>query len=159
MIVFLLNQEQLLCVSSLLFACVFDSSALCVCVCLQALAEQQKAQQLAQQQQTGAPGAQAAPGQAQTPAAGQAQAQVPQAATVAGAAAVPNAAVLVRKHPSNQYSSSEIQKQATLPSDLHIHTHVFQAGAIKNATVGTTIQAGTLTHTWFTLRSCWCSNS
>ncbi|KAK1892519.1 E1A-binding protein p400 [Dissostichus eleginoides] len=72
-----------------------------------ALAEQQKAQQLAQQQQTGAPGAQAAPGQALTPAAG--QALVPQAATVPGAAAVPNAAVL--------------------------------AGAIKNATVGTTIQA------------------
>ncbi|KAG8012219.1 hypothetical protein GBF38_004733 [Nibea albiflora] len=66
--------------------------------------------QLAQQQQAGAPQAQAAPGQAQTPAAaGQAQTQVPQAATVTGAAAVPNAAVL--------------------------------AGAIKNATVGTTIQA------------------
>ncbi|XP_067460683.1 E1A-binding protein p400 isoform X4 [Thunnus thynnus] len=74
-----------------------------------ALAEQQKAQQLAQQQ-AGAP--QASPGQAQTPAAGQAQAQVPQAAAVAGAAAVPNAAVL--------------------------------AGAIKNATVGTTIQAATV---------------
>uniref|UniRef100_A0A8C9X721 E1A binding protein p400 n=1 Tax=Sander lucioperca TaxID=283035 RepID=A0A8C9X721_SANLU len=57
-----------------------------------ALAEQQKAQQLAQQQQAGTP--QAAVGQAQTPAAG--QAQVPQAATVAGAASVPNAAVLVR---------------------------------------------------------------
>ncbi|XP_074494783.1 E1A-binding protein p400 isoform X3 [Sebastes fasciatus] len=77
-----------------------------------ALAEQQKAQQLAQQQQAGTPQAQAAPGQAQTPTAGQAQAQVPQAATVAGAAAVPNAAVL--------------------------------AGAIKNATVGTTIQAATV---------------
>ncbi|XP_078106320.1 E1A-binding protein p400 isoform X4 [Sander vitreus] len=75
-----------------------------------ALAEQQKAQQLAQQQQAGTP--QAAVGQAQTPAAGQAQAQVPQAATVAGAASVPNAAVL--------------------------------AGAIKNATVGTTIQAATV---------------
>ncbi|XP_044051496.1 E1A-binding protein p400 isoform X3 [Siniperca chuatsi] len=75
-----------------------------------ALAEQQKAQQLAQQQQVGAPQAQAAPGQAQAPAAG--QAQVPQAAAVAGAAAVPNAAVL--------------------------------AGAIKNATVGTTIQAATV---------------
>ncbi|XP_028269255.1 E1A-binding protein p400 isoform X3 [Parambassis ranga] len=74
-----------------------------------ALAEQQKAQQLAQQQ-TGAPQAQAAPGQAQAPAAG--QAQVPQTATVAGAAAVPNAAVL--------------------------------AGAIKNATVGTTIQAASV---------------
>ncbi|XP_054867369.1 E1A-binding protein p400 isoform X3 [Amphiprion ocellaris] len=74
-----------------------------------ALAEQQKAQQLAQQQ-AGAPQAQAAPGQAQAPAAG--QAQVPQAAAVAGAAAVPNAAVL--------------------------------AGAIKNATVGTTIQAATV---------------
>uniref|UniRef100_A0AAX7VKZ0 E1A binding protein p400 n=1 Tax=Astatotilapia calliptera TaxID=8154 RepID=A0AAX7VKZ0_ASTCA len=46
-----------------------------------ALAEQQKAQQLAQQQ-TGAPQAQAAPGQAQAPASG--QAQVPQAAAVAG---------------------------------------------------------------------------
>uniref|UniRef100_A0A3Q4GXD2 E1A binding protein p400 n=1 Tax=Neolamprologus brichardi TaxID=32507 RepID=A0A3Q4GXD2_NEOBR len=57
-----------------------------------ALAEQQKAQQLAQQQ-TGAPQAQAAPGQAQAPASG--QAQVPQAAAVAGAPAVPNA-VLVR---------------------------------------------------------------
>ncbi|XP_028435183.1 E1A-binding protein p400 isoform X4 [Perca flavescens] len=75
-----------------------------------ALAEQQKAQQLAQQQQAGTP--QAAVGQAQTPAAGQAQAQVPQAATVPGAASVPNAAVL--------------------------------AGAIKNATVGTTIQAATV---------------
>ncbi|XP_075961080.1 E1A-binding protein p400 isoform X3 [Anarhichas minor] len=57
-----------------------------------ALAEQQKAQQLAQQQQAGAPLAPVAPGLAQTPAAG--QAQVPQAATVAGAAVVPNAAVL-----------------------------------------------------------------
>ncbi|KAM7416308.1 hypothetical protein PAMA_018395 [Pampus argenteus] len=75
-----------------------------------ALAEQQKAQQLAQQ--AGGPQAQAAPGQAQTPAAGQTQAQVPQAATVAGAAAMPNAAVL--------------------------------AGAIKNATVGTTIQTATV---------------
>ncbi|KAF7669164.1 hypothetical protein LDENG_00236010 [Lucifuga dentata] len=77
-----------------------------------ALAEQQKAQQLAQQQ-AGAPQAQAAPGQAQTPAAGQAQAAgVPQAAAVTAATAVPNAAVL--------------------------------AGAIKNATVGTTIQAATV---------------
>uniref|UniRef100_UPI0037E70BDD E1A-binding protein p400 n=1 Tax=Semicossyphus pulcher TaxID=241346 RepID=UPI0037E70BDD len=76
-----------------------------------ALAEQQKAQQLAQQQ-AGAPQAQTAPGQAQAPAAGQAQAQVPQAAAVAAATAVPNAAVL--------------------------------AGAIKNATVGTTIQAATV---------------
>ncbi|KAM7391655.1 hypothetical protein PAMP_022326 [Pampus punctatissimus] len=75
-----------------------------------ALAEQQKAQQLAQQ--AGGPQAQAAPGQAQTPAAGQTQAQVPQAATVTGAAAMPNAAVL--------------------------------AGAIKNATVGTTIQTATV---------------
>uniref|UniRef100_A0A669C8J8 E1A binding protein p400 n=1 Tax=Oreochromis niloticus TaxID=8128 RepID=A0A669C8J8_ORENI len=57
-----------------------------------ALAEQQKAQQLAQQQ-AGAPQTQAAPGQAQAPASG--QAQVPQAAAVAGAPAVPNA-VLVR---------------------------------------------------------------
>ncbi|XP_072244471.1 E1A-binding protein p400 isoform X1 [Leuresthes tenuis] len=73
-----------------------------------ALAEQQKAQQLAQQQ-AGAPQAGAAPGQVQAPAAG---AQVPQAAAVAGATAVPNAAVL--------------------------------AGAIKNATVGTTIQAATV---------------
>ncbi|XP_061762916.1 E1A-binding protein p400 isoform X1 [Nerophis ophidion] len=72
-----------------------------------ALAEQQKAQQLAQQQQAGAPQAQTVSNQSQTPAA--AQAQVPQAAAVAGATAVPNAAVL--------------------------------AGAIKNATVGTTIQA------------------
>lgn len=62
----------------------------------QALAEQQKAQQLAQQQQAGAPQVQTAPGQAQATAAGQAQTQVPQAATVAGPAAVPNAAVLVR---------------------------------------------------------------
>lgn len=66
----------------------------CVCLCLQALAEQQKAQQLAQQQQAGAPQVAAAPGQAQPTAAG--QAQVPQAAAVAGPAAVPNAAVLVR---------------------------------------------------------------
>uniref|UniRef100_A0A8C9X925 E1A binding protein p400 n=1 Tax=Sander lucioperca TaxID=283035 RepID=A0A8C9X925_SANLU len=71
-----------------MFAFVFDFVH---CVCLQALAEQQKAQQLAQQQQAGTP--QAAVGQAQTPAAG--QAQVPQAATVAGAASVPNAAVLL----------------------------------------------------------------
>ncbi|KAG7241436.1 hypothetical protein INR49_025636 [Caranx melampygus] len=77
-----------------------------------ALAEQQKAQQLAQQQQAGAPQAQATPSQAQAPAAAQAQAQVPQAAAVAGAAAVPNAAVM--------------------------------AGAIKNVTVGTTIQAATV---------------
>lgn len=63
------------------------------CVCFQALAEQQKAQQLAQQQ-TGAPQVQAAPTQTQTPAAG--QAQTPQNAAVAGAAAVTNAAVLVR---------------------------------------------------------------
>ncbi|XP_058492690.1 E1A-binding protein p400 isoform X2 [Solea solea] len=76
-----------------------------------ALAEQQKAQQLAQQQ-TGTPQTQAAPGQAQATAAGQAQAQVAQTATVTGAAAVPNAAIL--------------------------------AGAIKNATVGTTIQAATV---------------
>ncbi|XP_034547235.1 E1A-binding protein p400 isoform X3 [Notolabrus celidotus] len=54
-----------------------------------ALAEQQKAQQLAQQQ-AGTP-AQAATGQAQTPAA---VAQVSQTAAVAGATAVPNAAVL-----------------------------------------------------------------
>lgn len=63
-------------------------------MCLQALAEQQKAQQLAQQQQAGAPQVQAASGQAPAPTAG--QAQVPQAAAVAGPAAVPNAAVLVR---------------------------------------------------------------
>ncbi|XP_061586413.1 E1A-binding protein p400 isoform X2 [Cololabis saira] len=73
-----------------------------------ALAEQQKAQQLAQQ--AGASQAGAAPGQNQAPAAG--QAPVPQAAAVPGATAVPNAAVL--------------------------------AGAIKNATVGTTIQAATV---------------
>lgn len=66
---------------------------------VQALAEQQKAQQLAQQQQGGAPQVQAAPGQAQAPAAGQAQAQVPQAAAVAGAATVPSTAILVRKKP------------------------------------------------------------
>uniref|UniRef100_A0A674NRX3 E1A binding protein p400 n=1 Tax=Takifugu rubripes TaxID=31033 RepID=A0A674NRX3_TAKRU len=77
-----------------------------------ALAEQQKAQQLAQQQQGGAPQVQAAPGQAQAPAAGQAQAQVPQAAAGAGSATVSNTA----------------------------------AGAIKNATVGTTIQAGKFAH-------------
>uniref|UniRef100_A0A3Q3VLH9 Uncharacterized protein n=1 Tax=Mola mola TaxID=94237 RepID=A0A3Q3VLH9_MOLML len=58
-----------------------------------ALAEQQKAQQLAQQQQAGAPQVQAASGQAPAPTAG--QAQVPQAAAVAGPAAVPNAAVLL----------------------------------------------------------------
>ncbi|XP_056274380.1 E1A-binding protein p400 isoform X2 [Pseudoliparis swirei] len=57
-----------------------------------ALAEQQKAQQLVQQQQAGAPQALVAPGLAQAPAAGLAQAQLPQAAT--GAAVVPNAAVL-----------------------------------------------------------------
>ncbi|XP_068168040.1 E1A-binding protein p400 isoform X2 [Antennarius striatus] len=77
-----------------------------------ALAEQQKAQQLAQQQQGGAPQVQAAPGQAQAPTAGQNQAQVPQAAAATGTASVPNAAVL--------------------------------AGAIKNATAGTTIQAATV---------------
>ncbi|CAL9708571.1 unnamed protein product [Knipowitschia caucasica] len=70
-----------------------------------ALAEQQKAQQVAQQ--AGGP-------QVAVAATGQAQgaAQVPQAAAITGAAAVPNAAVL--------------------------------AGAIKNATVGTTIQAATV---------------
>uniref|UniRef100_A0A674MBD5 E1A binding protein p400 n=1 Tax=Takifugu rubripes TaxID=31033 RepID=A0A674MBD5_TAKRU len=62
-----------------------------------ALAEQQKAQQLAQQQQGGAPQVQAAPGQAQAPAAGQAQAQVPQAAAGAGSATVSNTAVLAGK--------------------------------------------------------------
>uniref|UniRef100_A0A7N8YLP5 E1A binding protein p400 n=1 Tax=Mastacembelus armatus TaxID=205130 RepID=A0A7N8YLP5_9TELE len=72
--------------------CIF----LTICNSMVALAEQQKAQQLAQQQQAGAPQAQTAPGQAQAPAAGQTQAQVPQAAAVAGAAAVSNAAVLVR---------------------------------------------------------------
>ncbi|XP_020561797.1 E1A-binding protein p400 isoform X4 [Oryzias latipes] len=72
-----------------------------------ALAEQQKAQQLAQQQ-AGAPPAGTAPGQVPAPAAG----QVPQASAVAGAAAVPNAAVL--------------------------------AGAIKNAAVGSTLQAATV---------------
>lgn len=66
---------------------------------MQALAEQQKAQQLAQQQQGGAPQVQAAPGQAPAPAAGQAQAQVPQAAAVTGSATVPNTAVLVRLNP------------------------------------------------------------
>jgi len=68
---------------------------LIVFVCFQALAEQQKAQQLVQQQQAGAPQALVAPGLAQAPAAGLAQAQLPQAAT--GAAVVPNAAVLVSK--------------------------------------------------------------
>ncbi|XP_062239700.1 E1A-binding protein p400 isoform X4 [Platichthys flesus] len=76
-----------------------------------ALAEQQKAQQLAQQT-TGAPQAQAAPGLAGTAAVGGTQALVPQAAAVAGATTVPNAAVL--------------------------------AGAIKNATIGTTLQAATV---------------
>lgn len=63
----------------------------CAPFVFQALAEQQKAQQLAQQQ-AGAPPAGTAPGQVPAPAAG----QVPQASAVAGAAAVPNAAVLVR---------------------------------------------------------------
>lgn len=123
-----------------------------MCVCLQALAEQQKAQQLAQQQQTGVPQAQAAPGQAQTPAAGQAQAQVPQAAAVTGPAAVPNAAVLVRIKTS---STNMLLNKPVYPVKALTHVfRVFQAGAIKNATVGTTIQAGTLTHIWFTLQSC-----
>lgn len=74
-----------------------------VCVCLQALAEQQKAQQLAQQQ-AGAPQTQAAAGQAQTPVVG--QAQVPQAAGVTGATAVPNAAVLVRNMFCQHYSTN-----------------------------------------------------
>lgn len=69
----------------------------CTLFYFQALAEQQKAQQLAQQQQGGAPQVQAAPGQAQAPAAGQAQAQVPQAAVAAGSATMPNTAVLVRQ--------------------------------------------------------------
>lgn len=130
-------------------------------MCLQALAEQQKAQQLAQQQQAGAPQAQAAPGQAQAPAAGQAQAQVPQAAAVAGAAAVPNAAVLVRiKTSSTNITPSETQNKPLYPVKALTRTfHVFQAGAIKNATVGTTIQAGTVTHIWFTLQRCWCSST
>lgn len=77
---------------------IFCYSFCILCVCSQALAEQQKAQQLAQQQQTGAPQTQAAPSQTQAPVVG--QAQVPQAATVPGAAAVPNAAVLVRNKTS-----------------------------------------------------------
>ncbi|XP_049618487.1 E1A-binding protein p400 isoform X1 [Syngnathus scovelli] len=56
-----------------------------------ALAEQQKAQQLAQQQ-AGAPQGQTTP--SQTSAAAQVQTQVSQTATAAGAVAVPNAAVL-----------------------------------------------------------------
>lgn len=111
-------------------------------MCLQALAEQQKAQQLAQQQ-AGAPQAQAAPGQAQAPASG--QAQVPQAAAVAGAPAVTNAALLVRLRSwAMCFYVSSYPKQA---SESFKHTfHVSQAGAIKNATVGTTIQAGMWTH-------------
>uniref|UniRef100_A0A8C3A0S0 E1A binding protein p400 n=1 Tax=Cyclopterus lumpus TaxID=8103 RepID=A0A8C3A0S0_CYCLU len=76
-----------------------------------ALAEQQKAQQLVQQQQAGAPQAQAAPGLAQAPAAGLAQAQVPQAATVAGAAVVPNAAVLVSIQSLKQKQKNSISNQ------------------------------------------------
>lgn len=84
-------------------------------MCLQALAEQQKAQQLAQQQ-TGAPQAQAAPGQAQAPAAGQAQAQVSQAAAVAGATTVPNAAILVRIKASCVNTLLYVPRSSTLLS-------------------------------------------
>ena len=67
-----------------------------VCVCSQALAEQQRAQQLAQQQQVGAGVTPAVPGQAQAAVPGQTgTAGVSQAAAVAAAAAVPSAAVLV----------------------------------------------------------------
>lgn len=87
-------------------------------MCLQALAEQQKAQQLAQQQQAGTPQAQVAPGQAQTPA-GQAQtAGVPQATAVASATTVPNAAVLVRIQ-TYQYDSIVRFKQKTQSVDFH----------------------------------------
>lgn len=91
-----------------------------LCVCFQALAEQQKAQQLAQQQ-TGAPQAQATPGQAQTPAAG--QAQVPQAAAVAGAAAVPNAAVLVRISTTILLHTVRSKEKTIEPTE--IFTHMF----------------------------------
>jgi len=124
-------------------------------VFLQALAEQQKAQQLAQQQ-AGAPQAGAAPGQVQAPAAG---AQVPQAAAVAGATAVPNAAVLVRiKTSSADVLPHKERFKILLLSETcaQLLFCVFQAGAIKNATVGTTIQAGMLTYTWFISQCSWC---
>uniref|UniRef100_A0A8C8A2F5 E1A binding protein p400 n=1 Tax=Oryzias sinensis TaxID=183150 RepID=A0A8C8A2F5_9TELE len=101
-----------------------------------ALAEQQKAQQLAQQQ-AGAPPAGTAPGQAPAPAAG----QVPQASAVTGAAAVPNAAVLVRsKSPLHiRYATkNHFNQLKSLPFAF------FKAGAIKNAAVGSTLQAATV---------------
>lgn len=80
-----------------------------------ALAEQQRAQQLAQQQQAGTPQAPAAPGQPQV--------QAPPAG-LAHAAGVPQAAAVA--------AATAVPNAAVL------------AGAIKNATVGTTIQAATV---------------
>ncbi|KAM4616612.1 E1A-binding protein p400 isoform 2-T2 [Polymixia lowei] len=80
-----------------------------------ALAEQQRAQQLAQQQQAGTPQAQAAPGQPQAQAPTAGQAQAP---------GVPQAATVA--------GATAVPNAAVL------------AGAIKNATVGTTIQAATV---------------
>lgn len=76
---------------------------------MQALAEQQKAQQLAQQQQGGTPQVQAASGQTQAPAAAQAQAQVPQAAAVPGTPTVTNTAVLVRMKPHTQLTGLTVR--------------------------------------------------
>lgn len=81
---------------------------ICLCVSCQALAEQQRAQQIAQQ--AGAPQAVAGAAQPQAgaPAAGQAQAPgVLQAPAAAGAMAVPNTAVLVRMGKTRQFSMSD----------------------------------------------------
>lgn len=119
------------------------------CVCLQALAEQQKAQQLAQQQQAGASQVQAAPSQTQGNAAGQTQVQVSQATAVTSPATVPNAAVLVRITTHTIKINISVAKTLTLKK-----FGILQAGGIKNATVGTTIQAGMSTH--LTLLDCFC---
>uniref|UniRef100_A0A8C7PII7 E1A binding protein p400 n=1 Tax=Oncorhynchus mykiss TaxID=8022 RepID=A0A8C7PII7_ONCMY len=116
-----------------------------------ALAEQQRTQQLAQQ--AGAPQAVAGAAQPQAgaPAVGQAQAPgVPQAPAATGATAVPNITVLVRMGKTRPFSMSD--------QELSIYIYlverkcfyekvacVFQAGAIKNAAGGATIQTGTVT--------------
>uniref|UniRef100_A0A8C7PIZ3 E1A binding protein p400 n=1 Tax=Oncorhynchus mykiss TaxID=8022 RepID=A0A8C7PIZ3_ONCMY len=111
----------------------------------------QRTQQLAQQ--AGAPQAVAGAAQPQAgaPAVGQAQAPgVPQAPAATGATAVPNITVLVRMGKTRPFSMSD--------QELSIYIYlverkcfyekvacVFQAGAIKNAAGGATIQTGTVT--------------
>uniref|UniRef100_A0A3P9JY90 E1A binding protein p400 n=1 Tax=Oryzias latipes TaxID=8090 RepID=A0A3P9JY90_ORYLA len=105
-----------------------------------ALAEQQKAQQLAQQQ-AGAPPAGTAPGQAPAPAAG----QVPQASAVAGAAAVPNAAVLVRIQISPTHTLPTVGGNVIVNTVAGVPPSPFQANKRLASSVipGTLSPAGT----------------